>query len=368
METMNAKADLVMPDRTYNPELQTIQHLISECEADWGDPIANRAVLLPTGLAPLDKAVYGLDVVNGEVVLVQGPEKQRKSTLVANIIVNYMMSPRPVEKPLTVIDTLESGMPPKRYRDFLISMVATQMLFDLGHVHGAYCPVCNAPQCKEMGISPDFLRYNSRTATQAEMIQEAMNIISRWRLHIYGASDAEGHSRNLVASVIGTKDLSSRWKHLIDDYDAKVFVTDHLQQYSFDGGFLTDYEKQIRTIAAVSDIVAARQIVCLLISQISLTSQREAASGTGKYTASGGRKAAAESTSIISVNYEGGSSECCITLEDSRKSAPFSMYTSLEPASGRFYGEVSLGRKAALRPGMEEAIQQHGKNKYGSKR
>jgi hypothetical protein len=356
-----------MSDRPYNTEFQTIGHLISLCEQDWGDPIANRTMLLPTGLTPLDKAVYGLDTINGEVVLVQGPEKQRKSTLVANIIVNYMLSEKPAEKPLTVIDTLESGMPPKRYRDFMISMVATQLMFDLGHVHGAYCHACGSPQCMEMGISPDFLRYNSRTSTQTEMIQEAMNIISRWPLHIYGASDEEGQSRSLAASVVGTKDLSSRWRYLIDEYGAKVFVTDHLQQYSFDEGFISDYEKQVRTIAAVSDIVASRQIVGLMISQISLTSQREAASGTGKYTATGGRKAAAESTSIISVNYEGGSNEVCITLEDSRKSAPFGMYTNLEPASGRFYGEVTIGRKAAMRPGMEEGIQAHGKQKYGSK-
>jgi hypothetical protein len=357
-----------MSDRPYNPEHQTISHLISLCESDWGDPVANRTLLLPTGLAPLDKAVYGLDTINGEVVLVQGPEKQRKSTLVANIIVHYMMAAKPVEKPLTVIDTLESGMPPKRYRDFLISMVATQFLMDMGHVAGAYCPACNTPQCRHMGISPDFLRYNTGTIDQADAIREAMNTISRWPLHIYGASAEEGQSRSLEASVVGTKDLSSRWRYLIDDYGAKVFVTDHLQQYSFEGGFITDYEKQIRTISAVSDIVAARQIVCLLISQISLTSQREAASGTGKYTATGGRKAAAESTSILSVNYEGGSNEVCITLEDSRKSSPFSMYTNLEPASGRFYGEVTIGRKAALRPGMEEAVKDAGKAKYGSKR
>ncbi len=55
----------------------------------------------------------------------------------------------------------------------------------------------------------------------------------------------------------------------------------------------------------------------------------------------------------------------CITLEDSRKSAPFSMYTNLEPSSGRFYGEVTVGRKAALRPGMEEGAT--GKVKYSGK-
>ena len=354
-----------MADRPYTPEHQTISHLISLCKNDWGDPISNRTLLLPTGLAPLDKAIYGLDTLNGEVVLIQGPEKQRKSTLVANIIINFMYGSKPTEKPLTVIDTLESGMQPKRYRDLLISLVATQLLFEVGHVHGAYCPACNAPACREMGINPEFLRYNTRTELQSEMINEAMSIISRFPLHIYGASSEEGSTRSLAKSVLGTKDLSSRWSHLIDEYGAKVFVTDHLQQYSFENEIVSDYEKQIRTISAVSDTVAARQIACLLLSQISLTSQREAASGTGKYTATGGRKAAAESTSIISVNYESGASEMCITLEDSRKSAPFSMYTNLEPSSGRFYGEVTVGRKAALRPGMEEGAS--GKAKYGSK-
>ena len=355
-----------MSDRPYNPELQTIGHLISLCEQDWGDPIANRTLLLPTGLAPLDKAIYGLDTINGEVVLVQGPEKQRKSTLVANLIVNYMLSPKPAVKPLTVIDTLESGMQPKRYRDFLISIAATQLLFDIGHLHGAFCPACNAPACREMGINPEFLRYNSRTATQTEVIKEAMNVVSRFPLHIYGAANDEGNTRSLAKSVIGTKDLSSRWSYLIDEYGAKVFVTDHLQKYSFENEIVSDYEKQIRTISAVSDTVAAKQIVCLLLSQISLTSQREAASGTGKYTATGGRKAAAESTSILSVNYESGASEMCITLEDSRKSAPFSMYTALEPSSGRLFGECTIGRKAAYRPGMEEGAS--GKAMYASKR
>src|SRR5512143_1794869 len=121
-----------MTDRLYDPQRQTIRTLIKQCEQDWGDPVANRTLLLPTGLAPLDKAVYGLDTINGEVLLIQGPEKQRKSTLVANIIVNYMLSAKPAGKPLTVIDTLESGMQPKRYRDLIISMVTTQLLFDIG--------------------------------------------------------------------------------------------------------------------------------------------------------------------------------------------------------------------------------------------
>jgi hypothetical protein len=107
------------------------------------------------------------------VRLYPGTEKQRKSPS-ANIIANYMLAPRPEEKPLTVIDTLESGMPPKRYRDFLISMVATQLLINERHKYGTYCPACEAPTCLHMGNSPDFLRYNTRTDIQKRVVATAL--------------------------------------------------------------------------------------------------------------------------------------------------------------------------------------------------
>ena len=61
------------------------------------------------------------------------------------------------------------------------------------------------------------------------------------------------------------------------------------------------------------------------------------------------------------MNYEGGSSEVTITLEDSRKASPFSMYTNIEPSSGRFYGDVNVGKKAQYRAGMEEGASGQGK-------
>ena len=341
-------------EHPYDPEKQHIRHLLSECEADWGDPHKNREMLLPFGIKPLDLALYGMDTRNGELILIQGPEKQRKSTLVMNIICSYMMSAKPAEKPLTVVDTLESGMTPKRYRDSFISIMAAKVLLDAGHKPNEMCPVCKGV-CKQFKVCPDFLVYNERTPEQAAAIRVAVQQMEDWPLMIYGANEKEGDTRSLTSSVTGGVDFPSRWKYLIDYYGAKVFVTDHLQQYSFYES-LSDYEKQLRSIAAVSDVVARDKIVALMISQISLTSQREAATGTGKYYASGGKKAAAEATSIISVNYEDAGGEVMITLEDSRKARPFSITQPIEDTSGAFYGTPESGNKLEQgRPGMKEA-------------
>ena len=342
---------------TLDPEQQSIQTLLGQCISDWGTPEANRELLLPFGLKPLDKALYGMDTINGEMILIQGPEKQRKSTLVANIVVNYMMGPKPVVKPFTVIDTLESGMTPGRYRDTLISIVATRLLFTQGHRYLEGCPICGEPTCRMFGITPEFLRYNTRSKMQEDAIQGAVDEMRDWPLHIYGASLQEGDTRNLITSVIGTDQLTSRWQYLIEEKGMKVVVTDHLQQYSFPDQ-ISDYEKQLRTVAAKSDVVAKYKLVNLEISQVSLNSQKDAAAGLGKMTATGGRKAAQEATSTITVNYEGGSGSVTITLEDSRKYSTFTMTQKLEDTSGCFYGEATVingGKKSEYRPGMEKA-------------
>lgn len=334
----------------------TISGLINLCEIEWGKPEENRKNLLPFGIRPIDKALYGMDTTHGELIVVQGPEKQRKTTKVINVVANFMTSEKPEVKPLTVIDALESGMDPRRYRDQIIANVATRYLLAKGHKHREHCPVCNSSMCKELTLSPEFLRFNRRSDAQLEAITYAMDTIKSWPLRIYGANPKEGNTRDL-SSVNGNNE--ARWTQLIDTYGAKVFVVDHVQQYSFRDE-PTDYEKQLRAVSALSDAVAKYGVIVIMLSQVSLTSQRDAAAGVGKYYAAGGRKAAAEATSIFSVNYESGSGKMCITLEDSRKSASFSVWQTLEDTSGAFYGEATQGPKAGYRPGMDEGVK-HGR-------
>jgi hypothetical protein len=157
-----------------------------------------------------------------------------------------------------------------------------------------------------------------------------------WPLHVYGANPSQGDTRSLAASVAG-KD--PRWRKLIDQ-GAKIFVVDHVQQYFF-AAETSDYEKQLRSVSAIGDIVAQEAIVCMMLSQVSLTSVREAREGNGKIGAAGGQKSAQEANVVFLVKYQSGDGHVRIAIEDSRKSATFSVFQPLEEESGAFYGEAS---------------------------
>jgi hypothetical protein len=318
----------------YDP---TIQALLAQCESDWGDPQINRDGLVPYGLPPIDRSLYGIDIIDGELILIQGQEKRRKTTFAANVVVNIMIGEKPKEKPVIDIESLESGMSPKKYRDSLISIMATRYLMSLGHQYGQACPVCGTPQCRELGISSKFLRYNTRSTDQQEAVTYALDTMFSWPLLIHGANPLQGDTRNLK-SVSNGKD--ARWRKLIDDTGVKIMVVDHAQQFSF-AGEPSDYEKQIKAVSVISDFVAQNNMVYFLLSQVSLTSLREVRAGVGNLTAAGGAKGAQESNTVFTTDYASGSGVMKISIEESRYSANFSVWQHIEDTSGAFIGEAS---------------------------
>lgn len=349
---MNQQDQLLSITPGYDPRIGS---LLAQCESDWGRPEDNRKLLLPYGIRPLDIALYGIDIVNGEVLVFQGPPKRRKTTAVVNILINFMTMGDRKHVPTTVIDTLESGMNEKRYRDTILCNLATRLLLRDGHKYLEACPACGAPKCQHLGLTPDYLRYNTRTGVQASTLEEAMEIMSAWPLLLYSASKQAGNTRDLTTTMLPSDKGLSRWEYLIEEFGAKVLISDHLQQYIIPtGAKLSDYEKQILVVEESSRIVAQYKTVLFMLSQVSLTSQREAAAGTGKYTAMGGQKAEAEATSVFSVDYAPGSGRMTITLEESRKYQSFSVYQTLEDASGAFYGDATQGQKSVYREGMDD--------------
>lgn len=314
----------------YDPSMRA---LVAKADDDWGDPELNRNNLVKWGIAPLDRALWGVDIISGEMNLILGAQKERKTTVILNILKNIMKQTPEKVHLFGSVDSLESGMPPERFRDTLISMVASDILIEDGHIpvnHGR-CPICNG-ECYQLRLSPDSLRYMKRTKDQQDAIQKAKEITAEWRLNLYGASNRQGTTRNLELS-------DERWRYL-HDLGYNLFFIDHVQQYRLrDNDNASDYEKQIEAISKIGSFVAETKSVVFLLSQVSLWSQRDNALGL---TASGGKKGHQEANSVISTKYTDNSGFVTITLEESRKSGGFYMYQKIDDESGTFYGKTYL--------------------------
>lgn len=343
----------------YDPFLSS---LLEQTKDDWGNPEENRKHLVPYGIKPFDRALYGIDIHNGELITVMGQEKQRKTTFAINIAINVMQAEKPPEKPLIVIDSLESGMHPARYRDQMIANVTSRIMLADGHRSLGGCPVCNTQHCAELVLSPEFLRYNNRSVTQAEAISRAMEEMSTWPVLIFGANPYQGDTRSLAPSVsrpagvdrntwhydwlkekdAGIEELRkieriSRWEWLKEEFDARIFITDHVQQYAFTGE-PNDYEKQLRAVGAVGDFVAKWQVAVMMLSQVSLTSVRESKAG-GKIRGLGGSKVSQEANVIFGSFYRPKDGYQKIEILDSRKSSTFAVKQPLDESSGAYFGE-----------------------------
>lgn len=311
----------------YNP---TIQSWLERTEDDWGNPVENRKNLIPYGIKPFDLALYGINPA-GELIIIQGPEKNRKTTMWLNVIDNiFTWKTGETIKPVVNIDVLETGMPPGKIRDSLISIRATKILVSEGHAVKNACPVCKTDKCKELGISPHFLMYNSRSQSQMRAINKAMAEMSEWKVLLHGPKGSEGETRNLDSSI-------RRWKNLIEEYGMGLLVTDHLQQYNTG---TSDYERLLKAVDSVGNFSAANGIPVIAVSQISLTSYRESKATGDKMIATGGSKAAQEANTVFSVTYTPGTGMVTMKIEESRYAGSFAVFQPIEDTSGAFIGEA----------------------------
>jgi hypothetical protein len=348
-----------------------IDKLLEKKEGDWGDPRRNQMSLVSYGIEPLDKALYGINVSDGELILISGQQKRRKTTFFLNILVN-MFTKSPAKDGFSVcVDVLESGMTVERYRDQLLAIVASKFLLRAGHIP-VNCPKCTG-KCKEMRLNPEFFRYHDRTKEQRAAIEAADQLMSTWPLFIFGSSYKTGNTRDINESIIGknvpedswhvrygtekklapAKELRnmSRWQFLKRYVGTNIYGTDHLQQYRFGGRDVTDYEKQVAVIPIMSDWVVDDSIdgkrnVVFLISQVSVTSTREARQNMGRPMAAGGNKAGAEANVSFSTQYNlDEKGYMWIVIEESRRAQTLSVKTGLEDISGCFWGDPIVSYK-----------------------
>lgn len=329
---------LTNPTPNYDPRIQA---LLGQAEDDWGDPEVNRANIVSYGIAPIDALTYGMDMYNGEMNVLLGQEKNRKTTFLINILINVMTNRTRKARPAWAVDSLESGMNAKKYRDTIIANLATRFLMADGHTVGTFCPRCNADTCREIGLNHKYMRYFKRTPAQQQAIRLAFDEMMQWPLLIYDAHPERGDTRDLDKA-------QARWRWLKEKYPELIISVDHLQQYSINGkgGEATDYEKQIKVVSVCADFVAQTGAVQHVLSQVSLGSVRDARSGNGQVNAAGGTKSQQEGNNVFQVTYKSGSGYMKIGIIESRDSGTVTLYQDLEEKSGAFYGEP---RKSAVR-------------------
>jgi len=281
---------------TYNPKVAS---QLDNIEDSWGDAERNRTDMIRTGIRSLDQLIYGIDS-KGELIVIQGKEKDRKTTFVANWMVNMALDKFNRKKSI-VIDTLESQMDYMRYRDTMIAMLMTKYLVEKTSHKYKGCHICKG-DCTVLGkMSPEFFRYR-RDKLKDKALQDfelaldyAKSVLSETNMSIYDGRIGQGNTRDLEESV-------KRWADLRHSGDLDLLFIDHSQQYSIRGVSAGDHFTHLNTVVeAVSTAITRYSFPIVLLSQVSKNSTT-GASSPADYLASGGAKANQEASVIITTN------------------------------------------------------------------
>lgn len=305
----------------YNP---TVESLIEAARIQRGSAEENIAKLIKYKISTeFDAALWGMDIVRGELIGIQAPDKQRKTTLLANIVLHAASQLR--EKGYWMaIDTLESGMPPETYTDVLVCILATRLMVGtvLGDMNREHWPkveeIVNHPELKDqLRLSPKFLRFGLRSKMQQEFIDKAEKVLAILPISIFGPSSRQGTAREL-------KKAMERWDLLyhgkfpgLEGKLHKIFTADHVQQYYGFAG--SDYNALESVTSEHSNFVVTHEgAVDILLSQVSVTSRRLAAAGAGEAIAKGGAKLSSEVTVLFETEYDKDVSEDFLLIKTPR--------------------------------------------------
>ncbi len=337
-----------------------IRDIVSKVRSERGEK-PDFSNLLRFGIGPVfDSAVMGIDTKEGGVVGVQGVEKTRKTTLVANIVLHMLIQlyNRGNEESVCV-DMLESNITPEAYADILIGIAATRYMISSvfnpnaseldalwnrdwpgAYDHktkkerGTVNDILNHEMLRDnLRVSHNFLKWHDRNPFQQENIEKAEAVLSEMPLHVYGSHRHKGNTRSIDSTV-------KRWEQLVDR-GCKVFVVDHLQQYTGYGGH--DYTRMENVVDILSNFVSYHQAVLIAISQVSVTSARLARQGDGVMEAKGGNKLASEAAIVMQPHYDPEKHPSILTVSTPRarwSTAP-KIKQDIERFSGSFLGWCS---------------------------
>lgn len=354
--------------------MSRLRDIIDDSEERWGDPEENVGRRVPFGIPALDANLMGVPIDTGAVFGIQGEPGARKTTFVLNIIVNQCLSQKLPPGYHICIDTLESGMTIERYADIILAIVATKILIYRHWQHTdednilrllakglphnntqTLVEECgqefNGRFVRETVLRPEFFRYGRRTKRQLEAINLAKAIVRTWPIMIFGVSEHPDHEiakKRTTATMNLAKSLR-RWIQLSEKEHMRQLVIDHMQEYIFPD-HPSDYDLQKRVVGTVKSWQKPIRGVAWIISQIGVTSAREARSSGVDAYAVGGKVLEAEAQYMGQVKYKKDSPYYMELTRPvkSRIGMHASLGIPLEPNSGAFIGAAAEMRVIKL--------------------
>lgn len=275
--------------------------IAEEALAEWQAPDPKAFVC--TGL-PIDNEIWGLNIHDGEVVGLSGPEKAGKTRLATHILRNIMK-----QGVRTVYLTLESGQARL-------------------HVWWRFVAQAVAEEALSRGmmttLSDRDLRFRVFEGSIAEgLVRSVIEKAKGWPLAIYSARPKEGRTRDL-SSLSAIIETEARYR------GAKVFVVDPIQRV--DSGAKGIYERMEALTDTLSGLSLAHGVVIIGVSHLS-TEYRRHFMDSDLVETKGGGGFVGEANLIMEVKRD-GEDTVVLNLKASRYSAGAKYLLRVDPKTG----------------------------------
>ena len=229
------------------------------------------------GIKHIDAAnPAGVNLDGGEMIVIQGRKKQRKTTLALNLVRNWCKQADRLKGGKILWETLESGQTPRKVKQALIVMEATAYMAEklwgsvyrvpdkrkngmdeytnMDVIRDAKDPLI--PTASLFSLSVQYALSRNRTKLQHEAITEARKRVNGWPLLLYGAPSVQGRTKSLETPG-DAKNLIDclpyrRWSNAVEKLNVKIIVVDHNNAYHG----VNDYDRQQKGIVHVSAAVS----------------------------------------------------------------------------------------------------------------
>lgn len=345
----------------YDPSIAAIDDGMSDPPSP--EELAKTAVRF--GMVDLD-AVHPTGIeLDGSLYVVQGVEKNRKTTLVQAWVRKICRSK--TFDGHVIVDVVESRSSPRTYKQQLICMEATALMADKVYNGFTNMPWKNAGVDRDTGRTLHYVdarkmaekldpRANDDNAllfrlsrkrvlsglltpTQHWAIEKARENVSKWPVYIFGAPSRQGSTKSLelpgngvtideclpykrwkkwIEALRGDEEDESKWKKI-------VLVIDHAHTYNIPAGF-DALEKIAMHIGAG---IAQLKICIIAVAQTSL--------GTDRMYAKGGSKLSEEANMVMMPKYDrsdAGKYNLRVNCLASEDEPPADFNVPIEPFSG----------------------------------